>query len=372
MAVDRSSNVFQFEGFDLPTTTPVPDQVFDVLLHRLSDPELRVLLYIIRRTFGFKKQSDDISLKQMVEGIKTRDGRVLDHGTGVSKPTITKAIKGLVQKGIVVAVRHRSQEKGDEPTTYALRFRNTPVLNPLTRGGNPDLHGGVNELDPQQTVVQETVIQETDIVVDIAQELEIFGIAKSAITKLIQDYPAQYIRGKLEIAKELVAAGSSLVSQNPAGWLRRAIEEDYSPPRTSARHQQRHIRTKRDAKLAHENEAEAEEPRQVKEEAASEPAVTQEYPLEQHSPQPVGKEGLTTEDVWNQALEQLKADLPQKEVKARLACTTLIEVTDTAAWIGVPNRTALAWLERRLYGQIAKAMKGVLGKDLDLQFIAAP
>jgi hypothetical protein len=39
--------------------------------------------------------------------------------------------------------------------------------------------------------------------------------------------------------------------------------------------------------------------------------------------------------------------------------------------IGVPNRFAIPWLERRLYGQIVKAMKGVVGKDLDLQFIAA-
>jgi hypothetical protein len=49
----------------------------------------------------------------------------------------------------------------------------------------------------------------------------------------------------------------------------------------------------------------------------------------------------------------------------------LLEVTETKAVIGVANPTALPWLERRLYGQIVKALKGVLGKDLDLQFIAA-
>jgi chromosomal replication initiation ATPase DnaA len=47
----------------------------------------------------------------------------------------------------------------------------------------------------------------------------------------------------------------------------------------------------------------------------------------------------------------------------------LTEVTDTKAVILVPNRTVAAWLERRLYGQIAKVMKGVVGKDLDLQFV---
>jgi hypothetical protein len=75
--------------------------------------------------------------------------------------------------------------------------------------------------------------------------------------------------------------------------------------------------------------------------------------------------------IWNKALEQVKKDLPPGETADRLAGTTLLEVTETAATIFVPNRTAVTWLERRLYGQIAKAIKGVVGKELDLQFIAA-
>jgi hypothetical protein len=114
-----------------------------------------------------------------------------------------------------------------------------------------------------------------------------------------------------------------------------------------------------------------EEYRQVKEEASSETAETTEPLPEQHSPQLVGEDGLTTADVWSKALEQLKEALPLGEAEARLRGTTLVQVTDTAARILVPSGFALAWLERRLYGQIANAIKGVLGKDLDLQFIAA-
>jgi hypothetical protein len=73
---------------------------------------------------------------------------------------------------------------------------------------------------------------------------------------------------------------------------------------------------------------------------------------------------------WDKTLEQVKKDLPLGETEDRLAGTALVEVTDTAATIFVPNRFAIPWLERRLYGQIAKAMKGIVGKDLDLQFIA--
>jgi cytoskeletal protein RodZ len=78
------------------------------------------------------------------------------------------------------------------------------------------------------------------------------------------------------------------------------------------------------------------------------------------------------QETWEKTVEQVKQALPVGEAAARLTGTTLIEVTDTSALIFVPNRFAIPWLERRLYGQIAKAMKGVVGKDLDLQFVSCP
>jgi hypothetical protein len=77
------------------------------------------------------------------------------------------------------------------------------------------------------------------------------------------------------------------------------------------------------------------------------------------------------QDTWQKALEQLKSDLPLGETEDRLTGTTLIEMTETAARIRVNNPSALAWLERRMYGQIAKAIKGIVGKDLDLQFVTS-
>jgi hypothetical protein len=84
------------------------------------------------------------------------------------------------------------------------------------------------------------------------------------------------------------------------------------------------------------------------------------------------KPNRENQTVWHKAVEQVKSDLPLGETEDRLAGTALIEVTDTKAVIFVPNRHALPWLERRLYGQIAKALKGVLGKNVDLQFVTSP
>src|SRR5215213_7430532 len=112
----------KFEGFRFPTTTPIPDEIFDDLMAELSGAELKVLLYICRRTFGFKKESDNISINQMLRGITKRDGSRLDGGVGLSKPTLLRAIKTLTKKKIVVAEQRDSKEKGHEPTNYRLHM----------------------------------------------------------------------------------------------------------------------------------------------------------------------------------------------------------------------------------------------------------
>ena len=98
----------RFRGYSKPNYTPVPDELFDDQLPDLSGAELKVLLYIIRRTFGFKKESDNISLNQLIHGITTKDDVVLDRGTGLSKKTLLEALKNLVEKNLIISERRRS------------------------------------------------------------------------------------------------------------------------------------------------------------------------------------------------------------------------------------------------------------------------
>ena len=88
----KAKRDFYYDGFSTPNGTIVPDDVFDILMPQLTEAELRVLLYIVRRTFGFKKRSDTISLSQMVDGIKTRQGRILDRGTGMTRRGVVRGI----------------------------------------------------------------------------------------------------------------------------------------------------------------------------------------------------------------------------------------------------------------------------------------
>jgi phage replication O-like protein O len=150
-----------FEGFSRPNFTPVPDELFDDLLSDLSGAELKVLLYIVRRTFGFKKDADTISLNQMLTGITTLDGRQLDRGTGLSRSTLVAALKSLVEQNIIIAETRTSPEKGNEPTIYQLNFKD-PLVRKSNQGESENRTSLVRLSNPQETVVQETVKQETD------------------------------------------------------------------------------------------------------------------------------------------------------------------------------------------------------------------
>ena len=177
MARQKQTDDYQFEGFTTPNTTPVPDVVFDKLLARVGEAELKALLYIIRRTFGFKRDKDPISFNQFLRGITTRDGRILDEGCGInSRTTLSTALKSLEKKGIVVSEKGMDERGENETTVYTLRFRDA---NPTTNEGENNAHTGVvrnsyhrstngappvvRNSYPQETVKQETEISDSNI-----------------------------------------------------------------------------------------------------------------------------------------------------------------------------------------------------------------
>ena len=164
-------------GFLKPTTTPTPDEIFDVWLPELSLSELRVLLYIVRRTFGFRKDADAISLSQLTNGIIKRTGDVLDRGTGLSRPSVFRAVQNLEEKGLIEVHRTMAEDGVNEINIYSLRFREE-VGKPFTYGGQDTSPGvgkdstygrkesylGVGkESTPQQTVLQQTERQQSDL-----------------------------------------------------------------------------------------------------------------------------------------------------------------------------------------------------------------
>jgi phage replication O-like protein O len=361
MVTDNQST---FPGFQFPNTTQIPNEVFDTLMPQLSGGELKVLLYICRRTFGFRKGSDRISLTQIAHGITTKGGRVLDQGTGLSKRHVINALKALEKKNIIIITRTVDETGLNEVNTYSLnmpatgREGETTVHHGVVQSSssgvvNESSPGVVNASAPTKQREQKKEEQKKDVDDDVvAHDLENFGMTKSAVTALMQRYPAMYIKEKLLMAQGLVAAGSALVAKNPVGWLRRAIEEDYQPPRNTVRPTQPTGTKSQESKGIHEE--------QKREQNSITPPV--------ELPQPDSQ----TEMIWQKTVEQLKEVLPRGEAETRLTGTTLLKVTDITALICAPAPTARVWLERRLYQQIRCALKGIIGTDVDLQFVTNP
>jgi|SRR5581483_11335304 len=101
----------------------------DRWLPELSGAELKVLLYLARRTFGFHRNLVEVGLRRICTGIPGKD-----RGTGLHIETASAAVKGLEAKGLVIIQRNPGGR-----TTYTL-----PVASGVygksehSRSENPD------------------------------------------------------------------------------------------------------------------------------------------------------------------------------------------------------------------------------------------
>ncbi len=73
-----------------PTFTQTPNDLFDHWLPHLGEVELKVLLVIMRKTFGWHKTRDRISISQ------------LTTLTGSIPKNVISAVRSLIEKGIVI------------------------------------------------------------------------------------------------------------------------------------------------------------------------------------------------------------------------------------------------------------------------------
>lgn len=63
------------------------------------------MLYVCRRTFGFHKEEDRISFTQFVNGLKKKDGKILDMGSGLARSSVNEALTNLEYSGVLIIRR---------------------------------------------------------------------------------------------------------------------------------------------------------------------------------------------------------------------------------------------------------------------------
>lgn len=89
-------------------------------LHLFRGDSLVVMLYLLRRTVGFQKIEDAVSLSQFLEGTTASDGRRLNHGTGLSKKRLLSALHQLERDGHVLVERGKTARGGNLTNRYRL------------------------------------------------------------------------------------------------------------------------------------------------------------------------------------------------------------------------------------------------------------
>lgn len=362
-----------FAGFQVPNTTPIPDQLVDELLPLLSGAEVKVVLYICRRTFGFKKQSDNISLNQMLRGVIRKDGTPLDGGVGLSKPTLLRALKSLRVRGVIIAERRGSVERGNQPTNYRLHMV-TPLGQTLNQGSSQTLTKGLaKKATPQQTAGQETVQQQhnassptsTDppeqvnpaVVVALVEE----GLSKNVAQQLAGSYEKAVIFEKIGYLHYLQSEKPSKI-QNPRGWLRKAIEQDYGPPdgfisETARKRIAEQEKRREAATAAARREAEMKAEQEKADQAAQEVLFAQQL-----------AKAWGSDDQDLALWAQIKRSLQQQNFSPMLlADLRLLNVTDSAVNIGVSNQFIANQLEHpEIHKQLEHALQDLIKDSVKL------
>ena len=172
-----------------PNHTQTPNDLFDHWLPLLKESELKVLLVIIRKTFGWHKQRDQISLSQ------------LEQFTGLSESSVLSAIKSLVEKGVVSKIT--IGQIGKQQSFYELVFEDSNIsYPPKSRGGPPQIMGDTppNYGDTTRNSQKKSKNNKQEVVVVPSFIEEISDLSDSE-KKALAKFPEERVKLALEFNK---------------------------------------------------------------------------------------------------------------------------------------------------------------------------
>lgn len=143
--------------------TKIANELYDAITRwHLSSYEYRILIFIIRKTYGWNKKEDWISLSQFSEG------------TNIRKPHVSRSLSLLIKQNIVTKGGKRTNPKYSIQKRYNLwvklpkgvRSHHQAQVLPkgvraVTKGGNPVLPKGVIHTYTKETLTKDT-IQKTE------------------------------------------------------------------------------------------------------------------------------------------------------------------------------------------------------------------
>ena len=129
-----------------PNYTQLPNALIDYWMTELSHPELKVMLFIARKTFGWHKVRDRLSISQ------------IDVATGCGRSRTCKTLCSLIERGLIIKVIEG--ELGNEKVYYELNITEVFIQKTADEGVSNG-HGGGCPIDTGGGV-QQTPTKERD------------------------------------------------------------------------------------------------------------------------------------------------------------------------------------------------------------------
>ena len=135
--------------FDKPNYTQIPNRFMDELLATLNNCELRVLLSIMRKTFGWNKERDRISLSQIQKMTGLSHQGVIDGLYGKDGTD-----SGLIPRRLITVFESKL---GNEYLVNVVDQSDPEVVNVVDQGSQRGLLEVVNVVDLQKKLSKETI-----------------------------------------------------------------------------------------------------------------------------------------------------------------------------------------------------------------------
>jgi phage replication O-like protein O len=156
------STVRSTKGFTPPNYTQTPNCLFSHWIKVLKEVELKVLLIIMRKTFGWHKEKDRISLSQ------------LSSLTGCSETNVLNAVRNLIKKGLIR--KEVRGKRGKQKTYYEMIVSDVSEENSNNSDPSQFRRGTPHKLSGTKETLSSLLSEET-------QEKEIIIASEAAIMR---------------------------------------------------------------------------------------------------------------------------------------------------------------------------------------------
>lgn len=147
-----------FTGFEEPQAnySKLPHALIDELNNINSVSELKVILYILRHTWGFRDADKKITIDEFCTGRKRADGSRMDGGCGIHPNSVRAGLDAAIEHGYIL-VEEDARDLARIKRRYSINSRGSKLV---SRGAKVEPLGGA-KVEPLRSKVAPRTEKET-------------------------------------------------------------------------------------------------------------------------------------------------------------------------------------------------------------------